>query len=62
MNSLETAENPVDFNVVKQLHVVNQKLLFLFTLKNPSMNKQRVSIFAEVVSQNRWMSTNQRIN
>lgn len=50
MNSLETAENPVDFNVVEQSHVVNQKLPFLFTLKKPSMNKQRVYLFAEVVS------------
>lgn len=48
MNSLETAENPVDFNVVKQSHVVNQKLPFLLTLKNPSMNKPRVCLFAEV--------------
>jgi len=34
VNSLETAENPVDFNVVQQSRVVNQKLPFLFTLKN----------------------------
>lgn len=45
---LRTAASPVDFSVVKQPHLVNQKLPFLFRLKNPSMNKQRVCLFAEV--------------